>query len=180
MRILLFLIIFFFYAHVSFGQKGAIFPLLEAESLFNKKVSLPNDIKGKLSLIGLAYSQKAEKALQTWLNPIYNQFIEKSEKPEIFDTSYDIYLYFIPMFTGANQSFAEPAKKRLTAQLDRELVPHVLIYKGEISLYKELLKMSNDEVPYIFILDEKGKIIYHTSGVYTEAKLLKLEELLDW
>lgn len=171
---------FFLFIGFSFAQKEKFFPLIETESLSNKKVFLPKDVKGKMTLIGLAYSQKAEKALQTWLNPIYNEFIERPETAEIFDTSYDIYLYFVPMFSGANQSFAESAKKRLNAQLDKELVPHVLIYKGDISHYKEVLRMTNDDIPYIFILDEEGKIIHKVSGSYSEAKLQKLSELLDW
>lgn len=174
------LIFFYFGIQPSFSQVGSSFPLLTAETLSNKKVNIPSDTRGKLTLLGLAYSQKAEKTLQTWLNPIYNEFIEKPEKPSLFDFSYDIHIYFIPMFVGGNQAFAEPAKKRMVAQLDKELIPHVLIYKGELASYAESLKMAKEDIPYIFILDEKGKIIYLTSGGFSERKLDKLIEILDW
>ncbi|MDQ3395790.1 MAG: hypothetical protein M3512_17020 [Bacteroidota bacterium] len=162
------------------AQMGENFPLLTAETLSNKSLTIPTDTKGKLTLIGLAYSQKAEKTLQTWLNPIYNEFIEKPENPSLFDFSYDIHVYFIPMFVGANQAFAEPAKKKMVAQLDKELVPHVLIYKGELASYASSLHMDKEDIPYIFVLDEKGKIIYFTSGQFSANKLEKLIEKLDW
>jgi len=159
---------------------GKDFPVLTAETLTNKKMNFPADTKGKLTLLGLAYSQKAEKTLQTWLNPIYNEFIEKPEGPSLFDFSYDIHLYFIPMFVGGNQSFVETAKKKMISQLDKELIPHVLIYKGDIGEYAETLNMSREDIPYIFVLDEKGKIIHFTSGRFSENKLEKLIEILDW
>ena len=39
---------------------GKTFPDMTAETIDDKKVSLPLDVKGKYTLLGLAYSKKSE------------------------------------------------------------------------------------------------------------------------
>jgi hypothetical protein len=40
---------------------GKMFPEMEAETVEDKKVKLPQDTKGKFTLLGLAYSKKSEE-----------------------------------------------------------------------------------------------------------------------
>jgi hypothetical protein len=175
-RSLLIIIYVFLFVSVK-AQKGSVFPNLVAENLENKKITLPKDCKGKFTLIGLAYSQKAQDELQTWFSPVYNTFIAKPEKG-LFNESYDINVYLVPMFTGVNEAAAGQAKKKLNAELDKELKPYVLIYKGEIGEYKKALVMNEKDKPYIFLVDEEGKIVYHTSGSYSEQKMDAIEDLI--
>ena len=58
---------------------GNIFPAMEAETVEDKKVMLPQDTKGKYTLLGLAYSKKSEDELNSWFGPIYNKFVRKPE-----------------------------------------------------------------------------------------------------
>lgn len=174
------LILLLLMVNLSFTSfKGGLFPSLTAENLDSKNINVPTDTKGKYTLIGLAYSQKAQQDLQTWLQPIYENFIAKPTKPVLFDETYDVNLYLIMMFTGSNEGMAGTAKKKMQQDLDPELKPHVLLYKGDISTYKEKLSLSEKDKPYFFVLDEEGKIVHSTSGAYSEAKMGKIEELLE-
>lgn len=159
--------------------KGKLFPVLTGENLDSKNISIPTDTKGKYTLLGLAYSQKAQEDLQTWLQPVYDVFIAKPTKPVLFDDSYDVHLYLVLMFTGSNESMAGTAKKKMKEGLDKELQPHVLLYKGDISKYKEALSLTDKDKPYFFVLDEEGKIVHTVSGPYSEAKMEKIQQLLD-
>jgi predicted transcriptional regulator len=82
------------------------------------------------------------------------------------------------MFTGANESAYGPARKKFQ-DMDKDLKPHVLFYKGEVSLYKKELAMEDKDKPYFFVLDKEGKIIYTTSGAYSETKMEQIEELVS-
>jgi hypothetical protein len=156
------------------GVVGTQFPDLTATTMKDKKVNIPGDLKNKYSLIGIAYSNDAEKDLHTWLEPVYDKFIAKNEL-----MPYDINLYFIPMFTGAKSATAESAKNKLAKETDPELQPYVLIYKGELDKYKTALGMDKKALPYFFVLDKMGKIVYTTSGSYTEDKMDAIEDALD-
>src|SRR6185436_15549430 len=80
---------------------GKMFPAMEAETVEDKKVKLPDAVKGKYALLGLAYSKKSEDELNTWFQPIFQKFIQKNKG--IFESfAYDVNVYFVPMFTGIN------------------------------------------------------------------------------
>lgn len=155
---------------------GTEFPLLKGETLDDKTISIPNDTKGKSTILCLAYSSDAETDLKTWYEPTYDKFIAKTE---LMSDAYDINLYFVPMFTGVVQGTAGDAKKKMKVGVQDDIQPHIIVYKGELDAYKDQLKMDDKKKPYIFVLDKDGKIIYVTSGPYTEDKMDAIEDKLE-
>jgi hypothetical protein len=159
---------------------GKTFPDMDAETAEDKKVALPKDVKGKYTLLGLAYSKKAEDELNTWFSPIYEKFVRKAQKGGLFeDMGYDVNVYFIPMFTGVNAAATGTAKKKAIKNVDPELLPRILFYKGELKPYKEALDFEKKDTPYFFVLDAEGKIIHATSGKFTDSKLGAIEDVLE-
>lgn len=159
-----------------FGQVGDPFPSLEGETLTNEIVSMPEAIKGKYSLIALAFSKKSEQDLQTWFQPIYSQFIEKPDPNAMFSFEYDLNVYMIPMFTGAKRAAYKKVMKKVKQSVDPKLQANILFYKGTIHHYKEALNFHGQDLPYFYVLDKDAKIIYTTSGKYTRKKM---QEIID-
>ncbi len=168
-----------FTIHISQAQVvGALFPALEGETVEDKIITIPNDTKGKYTLIGMAYSQKSEEDLNTWMKPAYSTFINKAEG--LFSSfGYDVNLYFIPMYTGIKAAASGAGKNQVRNKVDSRLHPHILFYKGQLKPYKDALDFEKKNVPYFFVLDKNGKIIYATSGKYTDKKLEDIENLLE-
>jgi hypothetical protein len=165
-------------SHVSFSQVGQDFPNLVGKTLKDATVTLPVDTKGKMTLIGIAYSQKSQSDLESWFQPIYTNFVEE-HKGTLFPTdSYDINIYFVPMTAGLSVG-SEKIKNYLNKELDPELQKYVLLYDGELKGYKDKLKLGAKDLPYFFLLDELGKIVYQTSGIYSEAKMDQIMKKLD-
>src|SRR6267154_4555015 len=91
---------FIFFTGNSFAQViGKQFPNMTVETVEDKKVNLPQDVKGKYTLLGLAYSKKSEDELNTWFSPIFNTFIQKNTG-QMATFNYNVNVYFVPMFTG--------------------------------------------------------------------------------
>jgi hypothetical protein len=157
---------------------GNPFPDMEAETVEDKKVNLPTDTKGKYTLLGLAYSKKSEDELNTWFSPVYNKFIKKATGL-MAGMGYDVNVYFVPMFTGVNAAATGTAKKKALKNVDPVLLPYILFYKGELKTYKEALDFEKKDIPYFFVLDAEGKIVYATSGRFSEAKLGELEDSIE-
>ncbi len=157
---------------------GKMFPGMEAETVEDKKVTIPNDTKGKYTLIGLAYSKKSEDELNGWFNPIFSKFIQKTTGL-MSGFGYDVNVYFIPMFTGINAAATGTAKKKALKNIDPQLLPYILFYRGELKLYKEELDFEKKDIPYFFVLDKEGKIVFATSGAYSESKLDQVEEVIE-
>jgi len=85
----------------------------------------------------------------------------------------------VPMFTGVNAAATGTAKKKVSKNLDERLLPYILFYKGSLKPYKDALEFEKKDVPYLFVLDEEGTIIYATSGAYSDQKMTDIEEVLE-
>jgi len=164
------------------GIEGTIFPTMQCEDYTGKKVNLPIDLKGKYTLLGMAFSNDAEIDLKTWISPIYSKFIAKTDEENAvafdIEKNYDVNLYFIPMFTGINKLTSAQSKKKIKENTNEELFPYLLFYEGDKS-YKEALNFEKKDIPYFFILDKAGKIIYATSGKYDDKKLEKITDIIE-
>lgn len=157
---------------------GKMFPSMEAETVEDKKVILPDNVKGKYTLLGLAYSKKSEDELNSWFQPVFQKFIQKNKG--LFENfGYDVNVYFVPMFTGVNAAATGTAKKKALKNIDPNLLPYILFYKGELKTYKEALDFEKKDIPYFFVLDPTGKIIHATSGKFSTQKLDAVEEVLE-
>ena len=63
---------------VIFGQTGDVFPEIDVLDLNNEALTIPADIKGKFSLIGVAFSEDAQQDLYTWSQPVFSEFLQLS------------------------------------------------------------------------------------------------------
>lgn len=157
---------------------GKMFPAMTAETVDDKKIELPGSVKGKYTLVGLAYSKKSEAELNSWFQPVFGKFIQKTNG--LFSGfAYDVNVHFIPMFTGVNAAATGTAKRKAAKNIDPQLLPYVLFYKGELKTYKQSLDFEKKDIPYFFVLDPSGKIVYATSGKYSEAKMEAIEEHIE-
>ncbi|MEO9871478.1 hypothetical protein [Ekhidna sp.] len=179
-RILVLTLFILYIGHTNLhAQVGSVFPDMEAETLTNEFVMLPKDIGGKYSLVGLAYSKQAEDFLKGWFEPIYNQFIYKNPNPGLFDFSFDVNTYFVPMFTGAKRPAYQKVMNKLKKTIDKRLQPNVLFYKGTLKEYKEALNFDGKNVPYFYVIDPEGKIVYSTWGKFTQRKMQEITDAVE-
>ena len=147
------------------------FPALTGTTLEGKTINIPQQTNGKYTLLGLTYSQKSQEALSQWAQEIYDYFIT--------DPAYDFNIYLVPMIGGVKGVAAGAVEKEMKKSLDPELYKYFLLYVGEVASYKQSLKMGDKDVPYFFVLDKTGKIVYRTSGAYSDDKLEKIDEAIE-
>jgi hypothetical protein len=179
MKAFAFVLVGLFVCFASKGQViGKLFPDMETQTVEDKKISLPADVKGKFTLLGLAYSKKSEDELNTWFEPVFSKFVQKT--PGLMaGMGYDVNVFFIPMFTGINAAATGTAKKKAMKNMDPQLLPYILFYKGELKTYKDALDFEKRDIPYFFVLDPNGKILFATSGAYSDDKMDKVEEVIE-
>jgi len=162
---------------------GSQFPAMNTSTADGKVVDLPSDTSGKYTLLGLAFSKKSEDDLNTWMEPVFWKFIDKPEGKidQLFGTgsSYDVNAYFVPMFTGIKTAATNTAKRKALKKMDPRLIPSILFYKGKLKPYKQALDFQQKDIPYFFVLDKNGKILYATSGRYSDRKMDKVEEIVS-
>ena len=160
----------------SFAQNGEVFPEITAENLKNEEVLLPQDHNGQFAVVGVAFSEDAQDDLYTWGPPVHNLFLDKEGLNAMV---YDVKVNLLLLFTGVNKAAYNKAEKMVQEGTEETYRDHILLYKGEMGDYRNDLSMKDRKVPYIFVLDKEGKIIYSISGRYTTAKMEKITELVE-
>lgn len=173
-------LLFVIFTSLSHAQVvGKDFPTLEAETVDDEVIILPDDKQDKFTLVGLAYSKKSEDDLNTWFSPVYHKFIKEDGGGVFAGFGYDVNVFFVPMFTGVNAAASGTAKNKAAKNIDPRLLPHILFYKGKLKPYKEALEFDKKDVPYFFVINKEGKIVYATSGRFSDSKLEAVEDVLN-
>ena len=160
----------------SYAQVGEKFPSIPTVDLNEKEISIPEDTKGKFTLVGVAFSEDAQKDLYSWSEPVYNEFLNENSLSSMV---YDPNVHLILMFTGANQLIYNRAKKDITEGTDKTLRENVVLYKGKMEDYRDVLDMKDKKKPYFFVLDKEGKIIYATEGRFSRKALEEVGDLIE-
>lgn len=172
----IFLIFSFLLSISTFAQEGNIFPTLSAANLNEESVNIPEDLKQKYSIVGVAFSEDAQEDLYSWGQPIYNMFLDEDGLNAMV---YDVNVQLILLFTGLNKAAYNKAEKMIKDGTTEEFRDKILLYKGEMGNLREELSMEDRKTPYIFVLDKNSKIIYTTSGRYTRKKMDEIGDLVE-
>ncbi len=146
------------------------FPTMSGTNLAGKNISLPLDAHGKFALIGMVRSMKAEQDMISWIEPVYASLSGNG--------FFQVKMYFIPMTGGIEGVSVETVKRKLKESMDSSLYKFVLIYPGPVQEYVSKLGMKDKDLPYLFVVDPRGKVTYTESGKYTAEKLEKITDKL--
>lgn len=156
----------------------AVFPQLTCETLSDKTLSIPNDVKGKPTVICLAMSPKAEKELRAWNNPMYNALLGNGMGGLMGARMYDANMCFVGMLKGIAKLGLSETKKQAKQEVEKKLHDYFMVSDDDVKTLMKTLKITDVKDPHFFVLDAEGKIIYHTQGEYTPQKLDAITEHL--
>ena len=73
----------------------------------------------------MAYGQKAQPLLEDWYEPAYLRFVAKHG---LFAGLYDVRVFFVPLFVGANKAAYEPSLAKFRRSASPEVVD--LVFDG--------------------------------------------------
>lgn len=163
----------------AWAQKNQPFPSVAGTTLSGKSMSLPNQVKGKPTLVAVAYSKKSDELLQQWYEPIYTTFIDPPQMALFADDPYDVNMYFVALLKGISKLATDKITRQMENGINRKYHDNVLLYQGNISQYKQALNLGQKDLPYFFVLDETGRIVHHTSGAYSDRKLYEIKAAID-
>jgi hypothetical protein len=152
------------------------FPEIPCIDLNDKAITIPSDTKGKFTLIGIAFSEQAQKDLYSWSQPVFNMFMDENNLNSMV---YDPNVHLILMFTGANQVVYNKAKEQITQGSEESLKDNIVLFKGKMDDYRKTLNMKDRKSPYFFVLDKEGAVIYVTKGRYSQKVLEEVAELIE-
>lgn len=162
-----------FLAVNSYSQVGKTFPKIDGFDLSDKPLTLPQK-NGKYTIVAIAYLREAEPQMKKWLNPLFEEFVNKDKGGLDMSESHDVNFYFVPMISGLKN-----AKMDYKNNTDKGFWPYVMdTDKYDIKGMQKDLGVENPKIPYFYVLDKDGKIVNVQSGSFADDKMEKMAEAI--
>lgn len=139
------------------------FPRITAENLNKKKITLPDDLKGSPALILVAYKQKQQTNVNTWLDRMDEieaaiPGVQIIETPTISSGKWGWMAGFIDGGMRSGIPSTEARGRTITLYTD-------------VSLFNQALMIESTDTIYAVLLDEEGEVVEIIEGDFTPAKL---------
>lgn len=147
------------------------FPVINGETIESKKVSIPDHVKGKRSVVGIAFSLKADESLKKWAQPIFNQLLGGNFGGMMTGNMYNANLCFVGMLKGISKLGINEMKQKSKKNIDPKLQPYFVISEDDANSVIDALKIKEKGEPHFYVLDEQGNILKHVHGEYSESKM---------
>ncbi len=143
---------------------GMIFPELKAETLSGIDMKYPDDVRGKVTLILMAFKRETQQKIDSWLEPFSKTFEN--------DTS--VQFFEIPMLARYWVVMSPIIDGGMRSGIPKQKHGNVTTFYGDVNKYCKLLSIEDKSDGYVFLLDKNGVIQWRSNGFATEEKLREL------
>lgn len=134
------------------------------KTLSGKQVNLPDLFKNKFAFIAYGFSRKCQNDFDSWLIPFRKRYQSNNQ------VSY----LEIPMIGEKSKVQRFFIQTGMKAGINKKLHDHIMVFFGDLAVYKYFYGFSQINVGYFFLVDKSSKIIWQYMG---EASLESLDEL---
>ncbi len=133
--------------------EGRKFPKIKGKSLSGKEVTLPEDMEGEVILVGVAFKREAQEMLDSWVE--YFDILCEGKKD----------IYELPIIEGSLwKIFSSFIDRGMKSGISEEMHDKVVTHYGDASEVKEKLEIEDDDLGYVFLLAENGRILFKGEG----------------
>lgn len=141
-----------------------LLPELKGEYLTGRKALLPDDARGKVTLLAFGFSYDSRFAVEEWVKAFRKDF---GRDPRVT-------FYEIPMIGGMARMgkwFIDSGMRRGTPKSDQE---HVITVYGGVDPWKKRLGFATAREAYLVLLDRDGRIIRQHHGTFDSSEYGRL------
>ena len=153
-------------------MKDSYFPQLTAKTLARRKINLPNDIKGTLTLLVLAFDDHGEYKEVSSQADTWTKFWEDNLKQK------GVGFYEIPMMSGKYKWVSMWINSGMRGGIPKEKHDNVACFYGDKEKYLKLFGITELRKAHVFLIDKEGKILLYQKGLASESAAEKFKEIL--
>lgn len=147
------------------------FPSISCTNLKDKQVTLPADVAGKRCVVALMLSTKADKYMQAWSQPLYNSLMADGMGGMMGGNMYNANLCFVGAVKGLAKLALPEMIKKAKKEVDAKYHGNFMYTETDMDALMKDLNITDKSIPHFIVLGADGKILFQTSGVYSDDKL---------
>jgi hypothetical protein len=146
-----------------------LFPKVSGSNLDRVHFSLPQDFEGELNLLLIPFQQWQQRVVDTW--------IPAAQALEARHTG--VRYYELPTIRRMG-----PLRRTFINEGMRAGIPDPVARERTITLYldktsfRQALELEDEDTVYALLVDRDGQVLWRSSGEYTPAKGVALEQIL--
>jgi hypothetical protein len=152
------------------GSPDPLFPSLSSHSLSGEKVTLPEDCRGFVTLIAIAFQRGAQGMIDSWYEPFSREFRDNQH----------IRFYEIPMIGSAYWRLMSGwIDAGMRSGIPAIKHPFIVTFYGDVFPYRKELFMEDPALAYLFLLDGEGRIRWRAKGYAGDDDIKEMKENID-
>lgn len=141
-------------------EVGAQLPQMRGETLLGAPLVLPDGAAGRPAFLTITFSKKAGKSARAW-----NERFEKDH-----GSRSSVNNYSIAMLEEAPRIFRGIIKSGMKKGVPQEAHNRFLIVTSDEAAWKKYLNVTDDELPYLVLIDGSGRLVWKDQGVFAEKQ----------
>ena len=95
------------------------------------------------------------------------------------DDAFDVNVFFVPLIKSTNTSLIELVKRKFRENTQEDFKSHILFLDTPSEKIISDLRLTDQNIPYIFLLNKEGKILFRSSGAYSDEKFDQIDEMIE-
>ena len=147
-----------------------VFPTLKAENLNGVMVNMPSEFEGEVNLLLIAFLQKQQADVDTWLKPL----------PSIAKAHPKMRYYELPTIKGMNRMVRWFINNGMRGGIsDKDQRARTITLYIDKEPFKKSLGLGSEDQIYAVLIDKSGKVIWKEAGLYSDIKGKSLKAALQ-
>ena len=152
------------------AQEGSHFPTVSGYNLNRQEYEFPRDFSGDLNLVMVAFQQRQQFTINTWIP--FAQEVE-AKYPNFF--YYELpTIYEMP---ALSRTFINEGMR--AGIPDRTARERTITFYLDKDSFRSALDIPGEEDIHLFLVDREGKILWRTTGAYSESKASELIQAIE-
>lgn len=142
------------------------FPKISSSNLEGQKFELPQDFKGKLNIVLIAFQREQQDLVDEWL-PFLNDLARRNP---------DIAFYELPTLNISYILVRRVIDGGMQAGIpDKNARERTITLYLNKKIFRKELDIPDEKTIYVLLINKKGKVIWRTRGSFTIEKSSDLE-----
>ena len=147
-----------------------VFPTLKAENLNGVMVNMPSEFEGEVNLLLIAFLQKQQADVDTWLKPL----------PSIAKAHPKMHYYELPTIKSMNRMVRWFINNGMRGGIsDKDQRARTITLYIDKEPFKKSLGLGSEDQIYAVLIDKSGKVIWKEAGLYSDIKGKSLKAALQ-
>jgi len=142
------------------------FPKISSSNLEGQKFELPQDFKGKLNIVLIAFQREQQDLVDEWL-PFLDDLARRNP---------DIAFYELPTLNISYILVRRVIDGGMQAGIpDKNARERTITLYLNKKIFRKELDIPDEKTIYVLLINKKGKVIWRTQGSFTIEKSIDLE-----